>query len=248
MLSVEEKAEFLGGGIFGGLDGETRLVIAQRMGQRDLQDGDTLFFNGEPGDEIFIITTGQIEIHIADHVIAVLESGQIFGEMACFGGGRRTAGARARGETQLLFLKDRAVRLLIQQVPDLAFGFFKVLSDRLEEANKVSRFLAEPRTEYGTVEVVSGELAGQTFPLNHTDTSLGRAQGGITDVLRVSLPVSDDELFEFHARVSISDGHIFIEPQDGEVRVNGEQIDDGVGVGPEDTVEAGGLELRFRPQ
>ncbi len=248
MLSVEEKAEFLEGGIFGSLDGDTRLAIAKRTGQRDLQDGETLFLNGEPGDEIFIITAGQIEIHIGEHVIAVLESGHVFGEMACFGGGRRTAGARARGETQLLFLKDRAVRLLIQQVPGLAFGFFKVLSDRLETANKVTRFLAGPKTEYGTVEIVSGELAGQTFPLNHQDAPLGRAQGGITDVLRVSLPVLDDELLECHARVSISDGHIFIAPQDGEVRVNGEQIDDGVGVGPEDTVEAGGLELRFRPQ
>lgn len=245
MLSVEEKAAFLGGGIFGNLDEDIRLTVARRMGQRELADGDPLFLQGEPGDEIFIIVEGQIEINMGEHVVAVLEPGQVFGEMAVFGRGRRTAGARAKGTVQLLFLKNQAVRLLIQQVPDLAFEFFNVISDRLEEANHVSQFLAEPKVDHGTVEVIRGELAGQSFSINHKDAALGRSRGSVADVLRLALPVTGGDLMDRHARISISGNSVFIEPLDGEVAVNGESIDDGMEVGPEDTVEVGGLSLRF---
>ncbi len=245
MLSVEEKAAVLDGGIFGDLGEDIRLAVAQRMGQRELADGEPLFLQGEPGDEIFIIVEGQIEINMGKHVVAILEPGQVFGEMAVFGRGRRTAGARAKGTVQLLFLKNQAVRLLIQQAPDLAFEFFKVISDRLEEANHISQFLAEPKVDHGTVEVVEGELAGQSFPINHEDAALGRARGSVADVLRVTIPVTGGDLLDQHARISINGSSVFIEPLDGEVSVNGDPIEDGMEVGPEDTVEVGGLSLRF---
>lgn len=246
MLDAKEKAAFLERGIFEGLDPDARLAVAGRMGQQDLEDGETLFLEGEPGEELFIILKGEIDIYLGDHTVAVLQQGQIFGEMAMFGGGRRTASARARGEAQLLFLKDQAVRLLIQNHPGIAFEFFKVLSDRLEEANRVAQFLAEEKTEYGTIEVVSGELAGQTFPLNHSSASIARSSGGVADVLQIALPVTDGELQGNHARVTVSGSSVFVEPQDGEVAVNGEPIEESVEVGPDDAVAVGSLTLRLR--
>ena len=246
MLDAKEKAAFLERGIFEGLDDDTRLAVAGRMGQRDLQDGEVLFLEGEPGEEIFIILNGEIEIHLADYTVAVLQQGHVFGEMAVFGGGHRTASAKARGETRLLFLKDQAVRLLIQDDPHLAFEFFKVLSDRLEEANRVAQFLAKEKIEYGTIEVISGELAGRTFPLNHSNAFLGRSCGGVADVLRIALPVTGEGLLDKHARVTVSGSSVFIEPRDGEVVVNGEPTDESVEVGPDDTVEVGDLTLHLR--
>ena len=71
-----------------------------------------------------LILEGEIEIYDGNYVIAVLEQGQLFGEMAVLGGGRRTASGRAKDAARLLFLKDKAIRLLIQQVPDIAFALF----------------------------------------------------------------------------------------------------------------------------
>ena len=128
----------------------------------------------------------------------------------------------------------------------MVFGFFGVLSDRLEQANLVARFLSAPAFEYGMVEVVSGDLAGKVFPVNHENTCLGRTRGGVADVLRISLPVESEDLLERHAAVGVRNGCVFVSPQDGEVKVNGETIDDEIEVSPEDTVEAGGLGLRFK--
>src|SRR5210317_169861 len=106
MLSVEEKASCLRKGIFETLDEDTLLAMAQRMGEADFEDGESLFLKGEPGEEIFVVVSGQIEIHVGEHVIAVLGGGQLFGEMAVLGGGKRTASGRAKGETRVLFLKS----------------------------------------------------------------------------------------------------------------------------------------------
>jgi len=248
MLSLEEKTACLRRGIFATLDEETLTAVAQRMGERALPAGEVLFLRGEPGDEIFVVVEGGIEIFVETHVIALLGPGELFGEMAVLGGGKRTAGGRAHGETRLLFLKDKAIRLLVQQLPDLAFAIFRVLIERLDEANRLARFLTSEKIELGRLAVEGGELAGQTFPLYHTQAVLGRSQGSVAaDALRIALPVTGEDLLDHHARVRIEDGTAYIEPLDGAVLVNDDLIDDCMSVTPADVVTLGGLRLRFVP-
>ncbi len=246
MLSLDEKAASLRRGIFENLDETTLADLAGRMGQRDLEDGEVLFLRGEPGDEIFVIVSGQIEIFVDEHVVAVLGAGELFGEMAVLGGGLRTAGGRARGETRLLFLKEKAIKLLIQQTPDLAFAIFRVLISRLEEANRLALFLSRPRTRLGSVEFVSGRLAGRTLPLHHRQSVVGRRRGSVgADALRVALPTRRPEVHERHALLTLEDGAAYLEPLEGPVLVNGEAIDDSLAISSTDVVDLGGLQLRF---
>ena len=62
MLTVEEKADCLRNGIFESLDEETLRAMAQRMGETELADGASLFLKGEPGDEIFVVVDGAVEL------------------------------------------------------------------------------------------------------------------------------------------------------------------------------------------
>lgn len=247
MMTPEEKAASLRGGLFNDLPEDVLQNIALRMGERTLADNEQLFLNGEPGDEMFVVIEGEIEIHIGDYVIAVLGPGEVFGEMAVLGSGRRTASGRARGDVRLLFLKAKALRVLVQQQPELAFSLFKVLIERLDEANRLARFLATNPTESGHVHIVSGPCAGQRVPLFHAQAPLGRATGSVTaDALRIALPVENaSTLEERHAHVQIHDGSVFIAPLDGTVVIHGEEIDDYVHVSPEDKVVCGDLTLRF---
>ena len=121
MLSVEEKARCLEKGVFGALEAAARLALAERMGERQIEDGQTLFMEGEPGSHVFVIVSGEVEVRRGETVLAVLGPGELIGEMAVLGSGLRTASARARGTARFLFLKDRAIRLLIQQIPEIAF-------------------------------------------------------------------------------------------------------------------------------
>jgi CRP-like cAMP-binding protein len=76
---------------------------------RHLHAGAILFHAGDPGDALYIVETGRVEvlaaspeIRTAGESIALLGEGHAFGEMALLGGGVRTATIRAIVETDLL--------------------------------------------------------------------------------------------------------------------------------------------------
>ena len=246
MLSVEEKARCLEKGVFGALEAAARLALAERMGERQIEDGQTLFMEGEPGSHVFVIVSGEVEVRRGETVLAVLGPGELIGEMAVLGSGLRTASARARGTARFLFLKDRAIRLLIQQIPEIAFAVFGVLVERLTVASDLAAFLAGERTPIGRVEALSGDIEGRSFPLYRERSVLGRSLGSLAaDGFRVALPTSAPELRERHASVIVADGKVLVEPLDGPVTVGGETVDEAIAVYPGDEVGVGGLRLRI---
>jgi CRP/FNR family transcriptional regulator len=71
-----------------------------------LQSGDIIFREGDDSDVAYLIEQGKVEIFRTDangerHTLAVLEAGQMFGEMGPMDGTPRNASARALGETRL---------------------------------------------------------------------------------------------------------------------------------------------------
>ncbi len=69
----------------------------------DYQDGQIIFEEGSHGDWIYMIESGAVEISRIvggeKAVIAILEAGEVFGEIAFLSSVPRTATARAVGET-----------------------------------------------------------------------------------------------------------------------------------------------------
>jgi CRP-like cAMP-binding protein len=77
---------------------------------RHLAPGEILFRVGSPGDALFIVANGIVEVLVdaasgdgqAEHKLATLGPGQAFGEMALLSGGPRTATVRSAEEVDLL--------------------------------------------------------------------------------------------------------------------------------------------------
>jgi CRP-like cAMP-binding protein len=73
-----------------------------------LNSGDILFKEGEPAEHLYIVARGQLEVNMAsgtanELILNVINEGEYIGEMGIImPGGRRTAGARARGDVLLL--------------------------------------------------------------------------------------------------------------------------------------------------
>ncbi len=69
------------------------------------QDGQIIFKEGSSGDWVYIILSGSVEISKKvggeKYIIEILKPGDVFGELGFIGGIRRTATARAIGETTL---------------------------------------------------------------------------------------------------------------------------------------------------
>ena len=77
--------------------------LLEHVRERNVAAGETVFRHGDPGDALYIVASGAVEVLDGDdRVLATLDAGQAFGEMALLSGGTRTATVRARTDAQLL--------------------------------------------------------------------------------------------------------------------------------------------------
>jgi len=97
---------------------------------RRLEPGQILFSAGDPGDALYIVASGKVEILEGNLPIASLSEGEAFGEMALLGGGTRTATARAAGDVELLEIGRQDFERLIAGDQVLAQAVERLSHDR----------------------------------------------------------------------------------------------------------------------
>src|SRR5690349_19393838 len=86
------------------LDDDERGLLAQAMHERTLRAGERLFGAGDPGDSMFIVQSGAVELFVQDTtgqkiVLHVARTAEYFGELSLLDGGSRTASATATEAT-----------------------------------------------------------------------------------------------------------------------------------------------------
>jgi len=101
--------------------------------------GDDVFREGEPGNEMFIVREGQVEIlkqsRGSDRRLAVLGEGDFFGEMAILEDLPRFASARALCDCVLLRIEVSTFGEIVRHNPEIAVRMLRKLSRRLRQAN-----------------------------------------------------------------------------------------------------------------
>ncbi|MEP6923979.1 MAG: DUF1003 domain-containing protein [Pyrinomonadaceae bacterium] len=126
------------------LDDDDRRALAEVVDVAKLSQDEILFHAGEPGDSLFIVKSGEIEIFIKDTagqkiVLMTAEKDDVFGELAMFDGKARTATAMALAETELFVLDRDDLLLLFQKKPDTAVAMLAAMSGMLRKADELLR-------------------------------------------------------------------------------------------------------------
>jgi CRP-like cAMP-binding protein len=96
-----------------------------------LDDGDYLFRAGDPGDAMYGVVEGAIDLIIGDTVIEHAGPGSVLGEMAVLENESRTADARASGVTLVARIDRERFADLVRVNPYFAIEVMRVLSYRL---------------------------------------------------------------------------------------------------------------------
>jgi putative ABC transport system ATP-binding protein len=78
--------------------------VAEHMKKRHFAVGETIIREGEPGEEFFLVSDGEVEVVRADHEVARLGPGDFFGEVALISGEPRNATIVAEGEVDTYVL------------------------------------------------------------------------------------------------------------------------------------------------
>lgn len=101
--------------------------------------GDVLCYEGEIGEELFVILRGEIELSAGGNIIASLGHGSHFGEMALIDATPRSATARAMTDGKLLLInREDFYEILRKEAPlavKLLWSFVQELSSRLRLTN-----------------------------------------------------------------------------------------------------------------
>jgi CRP-like cAMP-binding protein len=82
--------------------------------------GHLILTEGQPGMEFFLILEGTAEVLLDGEVIALLEPGDFFGEVAALAEGPHTASVRATSQLRCLYLPNGSLRRFLLKYPQLA--------------------------------------------------------------------------------------------------------------------------------
>lgn len=130
--------------LFATLDDDERNVLAQSCTHRVVQEGETIFSAGEPGDSMFMVMSGSVELFVKDTagqkiVLNTVHTNDHFGELSLLDGGSRTAGAKAVERTELVSLDRDDLLNLFKKRPEAALDMLAAVGGMTRKANALLR-------------------------------------------------------------------------------------------------------------
>ena len=126
--------------MFSELDDELLEPIVDQSKTLDLQRGDVLFQSGDDSSDLYIVTRGRIAIGNRsfdgrESLVALMESGDLFGEMPLFSNDGRSAEARALEESAVVVIPYQPVKDLYDENPSLLWRVVEMLVSRLKSTD-----------------------------------------------------------------------------------------------------------------
>ena len=131
--------------IFADLDTTEINIISKHMHVSRIESGDTVFSQGDPGDKMYFIVDGTLDIlktvdGQAEKKIAVQAPGGSIGEMAVIGGFSRTATVKACSDATLLTLSRRRLNHICETRPKIGvkilMAIARLLSNHLRDTSQ----------------------------------------------------------------------------------------------------------------
>ena len=122
--------------LFAGLDDDALAKVVEAGRDLEMLRGDVLFREGDDPDELFVVVSGRIaiankSIDGRESMVALMEEGDLFGEMGLFDGRSRSAEARALETSVVTAVPYGPVRNLYQDDPALLWRVVAMLAGRL---------------------------------------------------------------------------------------------------------------------
>jgi CRP/FNR family cyclic AMP-dependent transcriptional regulator len=177
--------EVLGGTEFFA-DAPTEILetLSRHGEERQLVRGDVLFNEGESPDALYVVTRGRLAITLGnpidrrESVIALMEVGDLFGELGLLDDRPRSASARALEPSHVLAVPYAPVIKMFDDHPTMLWNVTRMLAQRLrvmDEALADSVFLdVTGRTAKRLLELANG---GDNFVLPVTQEELAGMVG-----------------------------------------------------------------------
>ncbi len=158
--------------LFAGLDEADLERLAATTEPMRVPAGDLLITEGDPGDSMFIVTAGELEVTkragTSELPLARVGPGAIQGEMAAIEGRPRTASVRALTDAEVIRIPREGLLALLDSGPDAAIALLRTVLERLRSTESMLR-QREKLAGLGTL------AAGLAHELNNPSAAIRRS-------------------------------------------------------------------------
>jgi signal transduction histidine kinase len=129
--------------LFAELSEEDLDGVTSHAGSVEVAAGELLAVQGEPGDALFVIVSGELQVvkrsGTSDVPIAVVGPGEIVGEMSIFEAQPRNASVRAITPTRVIRIERDEILTLLHTRPSATMSMLRTMMGRLRETESMLR-------------------------------------------------------------------------------------------------------------
>ncbi|NVM01806.1 MAG: Crp/Fnr family transcriptional regulator [Candidatus Helarchaeota archaeon] len=161
-----------------------------------------IFFEGDMGNEMYIIKSGEVEIirEMGDGeiVLAKLGENEFFGEMALFGDPKRSATVRAVADSELLVVNKNMLETQFKKVPDWLVTMIKTIAQRILTTTRGLKINFPVNIEYSILKSLILLLSEYgTHEKKGISVNLALVRQEICNIVGISTDEVDDWLKKF---------------------------------------------------
>ncbi len=106
-------------------------IFNEAKDYRKYAPGETVFEEGQRGDNMYVLVEGEVEISVKGKTIDVLSAGDIFGEMALVDDAPRSATAKTKTECKIVPVDQYNFTFYVQHSPFFALHVMSTMAQRL---------------------------------------------------------------------------------------------------------------------
>jgi len=118
-------------------DGFNLALLTQLGGPvQSFKAGEAIFWEGDAGNEVFVVKSGHVEIRFGDRLLDKLKENDLFGEMALVDTSPRSATVIATTDVEVVPLSEKQFVYLIGETPYFALKVMRVMARRLRAQNQ----------------------------------------------------------------------------------------------------------------
>jgi CRP/FNR family cyclic AMP-dependent transcriptional regulator len=129
------------------LDEKDRAALAADLDVVRFPAGQLLFNYGDPGDSLYVIRSGEVEVFFKDDtgeriVLETAKAGEVFGELSLLDGGPRTASVMATQDLEALRVDRANLDHFLQRHPAATLDLLTAMGRRLRATSEKLRHTA----------------------------------------------------------------------------------------------------------
>lgn len=117
--------------IFAGINPALLARLEAEASRRQFAAGQAIFAQNEPGESLFVIISGAVEISRDDQKVAELPAGAFFGELALISDLPRSATAWAAADSELLEISRELFQTFFGNDLQLSYQISRAITQRL---------------------------------------------------------------------------------------------------------------------